>query len=104
MAGLGGAFLTVGYMGIYGEGMVAGRGWIAIIVTIFSRWSPYRAILGSLLFGFAYSLAIRLIGVGLGMPYHLLLAIPYIVAIITISFLFKGAKGPSALLTPYRRE
>lgn len=104
MAGLGGAFLTVGYLGIYGEGMMAGRGWMAIIVTIFSRWSPYRAILGSLLFGFAFSLSIRLIGAGIGVPYHLLMAMPYIVAIIAVSFLFKGAKWPSALLIPYRRE
>ena len=103
MAGLGGATLTVGYLGIYGEGIVAGRGWIAIIVTIFSRWSPYRAVFGSLLFGFAFSLAIRLVGAGIGVPYHLLMAMPYVVAIIAVAILFKKAMGPSGLMIPYRR-
>lgn len=104
MAGFGGAFLTLGYIGIYGRGIVAGRGWIAIIVVIFSRWSPYRAILGSLIFGLGYSIAANLIGIGVEVPSHLLMMLPYIVALIVIVFMFKRTKGPLALTVPYRRK
>lgn len=104
MAGLGGASLTLGYIGLYGRGMAAGRGWVSIIVVIFSRWSPYRAILGSLLFGIGYSTAANLIGVGTGISYHFLLMLPYILALIVISFALKRTRGPSALTVPYRRK
>ena len=104
MAALAGASLTLGYLGIYERGLVAGRGWIAIVVVIFSRWSPYRAIAGSLVFGLGYSIASSLIGVGVGIPYYFLLMLPYILALVAILFLFKRTKGPSALTVPYRRK
>lgn len=104
MAGFGGASLTLGYIGLYDRGIAAGRGWIAIIVVIFSRWSPYRAILGSLIFGIGYSTAANLIGVGVGVSYYFLLMLPHIIALIVISFLVKRTKGPSALTVPYRRK
>jgi len=104
MAGLGGACLALGYLGMYERGIVAGRGWIAIIVVILSRWSPYRAVLASLIFGFGYSTASALIGAGVGVPYYLLMMLPYIIAIIVIPFMFKRARGPSALAVPYRRK
>ncbi len=104
MAGFAGASLTLGYIGLYDLGIAAGRGWIAIIVVIFSRWSPYRAILGSLIFGIGYSIASNLIGIGAGTSYHFLLMLPYIISLIVISFTFKRTRGPSALTVPYRRK
>jgi simple sugar transport system permease protein len=104
MAGFGGAFLSLGYLGLYGSGIASGRGWIAIIVVIFSCWSPYRAILGSLIFGAGYSIAANLIGIGIGVSGYLLQMLPYIVALIVISLMFKRTKGPSALTVPYRRK
>lgn len=104
MAGFGGASLTLGYIGLYDRGIAGGRGWIAIIVVILSRWSPYRAILGSLIFGLGYSIASNLIGIGVGVPYYFLLMLPYIIALIVISFMFKRTKGPAALTVPYRRK
>jgi len=104
MAGFGGAFLSLGYIGLYGRGLAGGRGWIAIIVVILSRWSPYRAILGSLIFGLGYSIASNLIGIGVGVSSYFLLMLPYITALIVISFMFKRTKGPSALTVPYRRK
>jgi len=104
MAGFGGASLTLGYIGLYDRGIAGGRGWIGIIVVILSRWSPYRAILGSLIFGLGYSIASNLIGIGVGVPYYFLLMLPYILALIVISFMFKRTKGPSALTVPYRRK
>jgi len=105
MAGIGGATLTIGILGHFGEGMIAGRGWLAIIVVILSRWNPTIAIGGSFLFGFAYSLAARLIVLGLAqVSYHFLLMLPYLLAIITILFVYRRARPPAGLLIPYRRE
>ena len=106
MAGLAGAYLSLGYLGLYDSGIAGGRGWIAIIVVIFSRWNPYRAILGSLIFGIGYSVAANLIGGGY-IPSnwnYLILTMPYLVALVVI-VLFRGTtKAPSALTVPYWRK
>ena len=106
MAGLAGAFISLGYLGSYDSAMTGGRGWIAIIVVIFSRWSPFRAILGSLIFGLGFSAVGDLIGAGL-IPSnftHLLNMMPFIVALVVI-VLFRGTtKAPSALTVPYWRK
>ena len=106
MAGLAGAFLSLGYIGAYDSGIAGGRGWIAIIVVIFSRWSPFRAILGSLIFGLGFSAVGVLIG-ALNIPSNLTQLfnmIPFIVALVVI-VLFRGTtKAPSALTVPYWRK
>ncbi len=104
MAGLGGAAITLGYLGIYQGGIVAGRGWIAIVVVIFARWSPYRAIIGSWMFGLGFSVASNLIGTGVGIPYYVLLAMPYLLALFVILVVHKGTRPPSALTVPFRRR
>ena len=104
MAGLAGASITLGYIGLYDQSIAAGRGWIAIIVVIFSRWNPYRAIVGSLIFGIGYSVAANLIGAGTEISYYFLLMMPYIVALIVIILFVGKTKGPSALTVPYWRK
>ncbi len=106
MAGLAGAFLSLGYLGLYDSGIAGGRGWIAIIVVIFSRWSPFKAILGSLIFGIGYSVSGNLIGAGIipsNMNY-LILIMPYLVALIIIVLFVGKIKGPAALTVPYWRK
>lgn len=111
LAGAAGASLVLGYLGLYnaGDTLVAGRGWIAIVVVIFARWSPYKAIAGSWLFGLGYSIAATFIGSGLfsslgpGTGYFLL-AIPYIFAIFFILIFHRGTKSPSYLTVPYKRK
>lgn len=110
LAGLGGAAITLGYLGLYntGDSIVAGRGWIAIVVVIFARWSPYRAILGSWIFGLGYALSATLIGSGGGLsalnnPYFLLM-LPYVFALIVILIFHRGTKPPSSLTVPYKRH
>jgi simple sugar transport system permease protein len=111
LAGVAGASLVLGYLGLYnaGDTLVAGRGWIAIVVVIFARWDPYKAIAGSWLFGLGYSIAATFIGSGLfsglgpGTGYFFL-AIPYIFAIIFMLVFHKGTKAPSSLTVPYKRK
>jgi ABC-type uncharacterized transport system permease subunit len=111
LAGVAGASLVLGYLGLYnaGDTLVAGRGWIAIVVVIFARWSPYKAIAGSWLFGLGYSIAATFIGSGIfsgagpGTGYFLL-AIPYIFALVFILIFHRGTKSPSSLTVPYKRK
>jgi general nucleoside transport system permease protein len=111
LAGLAGASLVLGYLGLYatGDTLVAGRGWIAIVVVIFARWSPYKAIAGAWVFGLGYSIAAEFIGSGLFSSLgtasgYFLLAIPYIFAIIFILVFHRGTKSPSSLTVPYKRR
>jgi general nucleoside transport system permease protein len=112
LAGLAGASLTIGYLGIYntGDTIIAGRGWIALVVVIFARWSPYRAILGSWIFGVGFALAFTLIGSGASIfgslasaPYFIQM-LPYIFALVVILIFHKGIRQPSSLTVPYRRK
>jgi general nucleoside transport system permease protein len=111
LAGVGGASLVIGYLGLYnaGDTLVAGRGWIAIVVVIFARWSPYKAIAGSWLFGLGYSIAAVFIGsnifssLGAGTGYFLL-TIPYVFAIVFILIFHRGTRPPSSLTVPYKRK
>lgn len=111
LAAVGGASLVIGYLGLYnaGDTLVAGRGWIAIVVVIFAGWNPYKAIAGSWLFGLGYSIAATFIGSGVfsslgpGAGYFLL-AIPYIIAIVFILIFHRGTKPPSSLTVPYKRK
>jgi simple sugar transport system permease protein len=111
LAGLAGASLVLGYLGLYatGDTLVAGRGWIAVVVVIFARWSPYKAIAGAWVFGLGYSIAAVFIGSGLFSSLgtssgYLLLAIPYIFAIVFILLFHRGTKSPSSLTVPYKRK
>jgi ABC-type uncharacterized transport system permease subunit len=111
LAGVAGASLTLGYLGLYnaGDNLVAGRGWIAIVVVIFARWSPYKAIAGAWLFGLGYSIAATFIGSGIfaslgpGTGYFLL-AIPYIFAVAFMLVFHRGTRSPSSLTVPYKRR
>ena len=111
LAGLAGASLVLGYLGLYatGDTLVAGRGWIAIVVVIFARWSPYKAIAGAWVFGLGYSIAAEFIGSGLFSSFgtasgYFLLSIPYIFAILFILVFHRGTKAPSSLTVPYKRR
>jgi simple sugar transport system permease protein len=109
LGGLGGAYLSIVYTPLWIEGMTAGRGWIAIALTIFALWNPLRAILGAYLFGGVIALQFRLqaIGIGTEAP-QLLLMLPYIVTIgalvvVSSATLKKRLGVPAALGIPYVR-
>lgn len=103
MAGLGGAFLSIGFMNTYLDGMAAGRGFIAIAVVIFARWHPYRALGAALLFGLANSLQLKLQAIGVPVPHQFLLALPYALTVLVLIGVSKKAEFPAAFTLPYAR-
>jgi len=107
LVGLGGAVLTVVQLKLYREGIMAGRGWIAVALVIFARWKPNRALIGALLFGVAYSLQYRIQAldqVNRGVetiPYEFLLMLPYILTIVALLRRVSRSDKPAELGLPY---
>lgn len=101
---VGGAFLSLGQLGAFSPGIIAGRGWVCIALVIFARWHPLRAAVGALLFGGVFALQLRLQTLGLDLPYELFLALPYLVTILALALAGRNVAYPGAYLKPYRRE
>ena len=109
LAGLGGAVLTVVQLRMFREGIMGGRGWIAVALVIFARWQPSRALFGALLFGLADSVQYRIqalsqIGRGSGtIPYEFLLMLPYVLTLVVLWFRTGRGAAPEVLGRPYTK-
>ena len=100
LAALGGAYLSVGFVGSFGQNMTAGRGFIALAAVIFGKWRPYGAFGACLLFGFANGLADRLQSVA-GVSPNLLATLPYVLTLIALVGLVGRSRPPAADGQPY---
>ncbi len=96
--------INVVYTGTFTEGMVKGRGWLAIALTFFGGWSPLPIFFGSLFFAGVEVLAYRVQVVGSLIPYQFLLMLPYIATILVMIFSFRKARVPGFLGQNYDRE
>ncbi|MEJ2736035.1 MAG: ABC transporter permease [Anaerolineae bacterium] len=104
LMGVAGAYLPMVYTGTFTEGVVQGRGWIAIALTFFGGWSPHLILLGALFFAGVEVLALRVQVGGLGIPYQFLLTLPYIATILVMIFAVRWIKAPAFLGQNYDRE
>ncbi len=104
MAGLGGAFLSVGSAARFVPDMTNGRGWLAIVIVIAGMWRPVPILLATLAFSFLDALQLQIQGIGISIPYQLLLAMPYVVAILALALGRGRSRAPAMLGLPYRRE
>jgi ABC-type uncharacterized transport system permease subunit len=84
LCGLAGAYLSVIYTPLWVQGMVAGKGWIALALTTFATWRPMRVLLGAYLFGGVTMLQFHLQGIGVDVPSQLLTALPYFSTILVL--------------------
>jgi simple sugar transport system permease protein len=94
LAGLGGAFLSLGHLNLFAWGMTGGRGFIAMAAMIFGKWMPFGALGASLLFGLADALQMRLQALGL-LPPQIILTIPYLLTIAVLAGVVGKATPPS---------
>jgi simple sugar transport system permease protein len=111
MAGIGGAFLSVFYTPLWVEGMIAGRGWIAIALVVFATWRPLRVLLGAYLFGgvMVVQLFVQGSGLGIDMPPQFLSALPYLATIVVLVIISRDENSvrrnaPVSLGQPFRPE
>ena len=102
LAGLGGAFLTLGHSNQFVEGIASGRGFIALAVVVFARWSPVGAFFVSLLFGLFYALQLQLQAQpAFGVPYQAFQALPYVMTIVALVLVRNRRGAPTMLGVPY---
>jgi len=101
IAGLGGAFYTVGSTLAFGKEMTNGGGYIALAAMILGRWKPTGALAAALLFGFASALQQQLAIVGTPVPSELLLMTPYVVTIFAVAGVVGKVRPPAMEGIPY---
>ncbi|MGO1292386.1 MAG: ABC transporter permease, partial [Brevibacterium linens] len=101
IAGLGGAFFTVGSGLAFGKEMSAGQGYIALAAMILGKWNPKGALLAALLFGFSKSLGNTLQSIGTPVANELLLMLPYIVTVFAVAGFVGRVRPPAAEGVPY---
>jgi len=92
LCGLAGAYLSVVYSPLWMEGMVAGKGWIALALTTFATWRPARVLLGAYLFGGVTMLQFHLQGEGVEVASQLLSMLPYLATIVVLVLISRNAR------------
>lgn len=103
IAGLGGAYFTIGSVGRFDEVLTAGKGFIGLAAVIFGKWTPIGAFTSSLIFGFADSLQVKLQILRVPIPSEFLLMAPYIVTMIILTGVVGRAIPPAADGQPYEK-
>jgi simple sugar transport system permease protein len=96
LAGMGGAYLSIGDLSQFTVGMTQGRGYIALAAVIFGNWTPFGAAAAALLFGFAQAFNLQAQAQGL-FSKDLLSALPYLVTLIALTGLVRNLRGPAGL-------
>ncbi len=104
MAGLAGAYLSVGSTGTFAENMSAGRGFIALAIVTSGRWSALGCAIAALIFGGADSLQYQGQALGIKLPYQIFVALPYLITLFVLAFGGKSAQPPASLGRPYRKS
>jgi general nucleoside transport system permease protein len=103
LAALGGAFLSIGFVGSFAENMTSGRGFIALAAVIFGKWRPGWAFAACLLFGFGFALAIPLQREA-GISENLISTLPYVLTLVALVGLIGRSIPPAAVGRPYIKQ
>ena len=104
MSALAGAFLSIGDIHTFTEGMTRGAGYLAIAAVIFGKWTVGGTVLACLLFGAATALQFQLPTLGINVPNALLIMLPYLLALLAVGGLAGLQTAPRALGVPYLRR
>lgn len=91
MAGIAGAYISTVYASLWTEGLIAGRGWIAVALVVFATWRPERAFAGAYLFGGATMAQLFAQSAGIGVPSELMSALPYLATIVVLVLISRDA-------------
>ena len=103
LAGLGGAMLVCGPLGLFIENVTAGRGWVALALVVFAGWRPAPVAVGAFLFGLSDAVQLRLQGTNTAIPYEVFIALPYAVTLVALVVRARASHTPSALGVPFVR-
>ncbi|MFV2087278.1 MULTISPECIES: ABC transporter permease [Micromonosporaceae] len=103
LAGLGGAYLAVGEVGSFNQNMTAGRGYLVIAAVIFGAWRLGRTMVGCAVFGLADAMRLALPALGVTINSQLLIAAPYLLALLAMLVFATQHREPRALAKPFQR-
>ena len=106
LCGLAGAYISTVYTPLWVEGMVAGKGWIALALTTFATWRPARVLLGAYLFGGVTMLQFHLQGAGVNVPSQFLTMLPYVATVVVLALISRNpawirVNMPSSIGKPF---
>ena len=106
LCGLAGAYISVIYTPLWVEGMIAGKGWIALALTTFATWRPVRVLLGAYLFGGVTMLQFHLQALGMDVPSQFLSMLPYLATIVVLALISRNPQWirvnmPAAIGKPF---
>lgn len=105
VAGIAGAYFSLGSVGRFDEGMTAGKGYISLAAMIFGGWNPIPSFLAGVLFGFADSLASSVSILGSPIPGQFINMLPYVITMVVLGGVVgKGNTGPASAGVPYEKE
>ncbi len=104
LAGLAGATLSVGTVGLFREGMVAGKGFIALAALVFGKWHPVKTMFACLFFGLCSAVNILAQSFGVNVPNEFLAMIPYVATILVLIGVVGKAQAPKADGEPYEKD
>src|SRR5436190_4723668 len=109
LAGIGGAYLSIGQSSLFTRNMTAGRGFIALAALIFGKWRPVQTMLACLLFGFTEAISIQMQGAvklpsGEDIPVQFIQMVPYVLTIVVLAGFIGSSRPPRALGIPYQKE
>jgi general nucleoside transport system permease protein len=90
LAGVAGAYVSLVYTALWTEGLIAGRGWIAVALVVFATWRPGRCLAGAYLFGGATMAQLFAQSAGIGLPSELMSALPYIATIVVLALISRN--------------
>ncbi|QAA35121.1 ABC transporter permease [Clostridium manihotivorum] len=103
LAGLGGAALSLGTTPLYRDGMVSGKGFIALAAVIFGNWKPKGTLFACLLFSFADAFQLKSQLLGLNLPTEIYSVFPYIITMIALAGFVGKTQAPAADGVPYEK-
>jgi ABC-type uncharacterized transport system permease subunit len=109
LAGIGGAYLSIGQSSLFTRNMTVGRGFIALAALIFGKWRPVQTLLACLLFGFTEAVSIQMQGAvklpsGEDIPVQFIHMVPYVLTIVVLAGFIGSSRPPNALGIPYQKE
>lgn len=104
MMAVAGAYLPMVYTGTFTDGIVNGRGWLAIALTFFGGWRPHFIVAGAAFFAGMEVLALRVQVEGVGIPHQFVSMLPFVATLLVMMFAFRWARVPAFLGRNYDRE
>ena len=109
LAGIGGAYLSIGQSSLFTRNMTSGRGFIALAALIFGKWQPVQTMLACLFFGLTEAVTIQMQGVvklpsGEDIPVQFIQMVPYVLTIVVLAGFIGHSRPPAALGRPYEKE